>query len=1388
MRERQLTPTLKWRALAVILSAVLILGAATLSLHAQPPAAAPNPDFVHAIWVVKADGVLKLAGADGNLLFQITDAPTPRRAAVDEKRGTVWILAQQGLRVYGFDGQFRFSVPVTSLDAEDPEDDAGGHAVLRVNANNGGAWLATGVQLRHFDVQGQLLKNLSFISPIKALALDKGTDRLWVATETAVSAYEENGTPVNLNIDLGHYPQVQAIDTDAELSYLWVALGSQLRRYDLASGSLQFTQAIDQLRKVASDSRGGAWLATAQELSRLDATVKIVVRETPFAQNEGDILVLAADPLDQSVWAAARQALKHIDAQGAELFAKSFSPPPIRDLALYRDATPPQLSFTAPTDGARLPTTTPQLILLLSYSDTGVGVDTSTLSIKASGNPLNVTCRFDTTNATCTPTTTLPLGANTLTATIKDFAGNQSAQATVSFTINQPPVAANDTATTPAGTAVAIAVLANDSDPDGDQLSVVGFTQGAHGTVSFANNIATYTPAPGFPPGTTAATDSFTYTITDGRGANATAAVTVTVTPVNQPPQVSAGPDQTITLPATASLHGSATDDGLPNPPGMVTVQWTEVSGPRTVTFGNAASLDTTASFTVAGVYVLRLTASDSALTASAQATVTVNAPSGGGLPPDPSTVAPPVEPGVAATIGSTTAFLYTGANPIQSGVAPGTIDAKRAAVLRGRVLDKANAPLPGVTITILNHAEFGQTLSRTDGMFDLAVSGGGLLTVNYAKAGLISAQRQVQVPWQDFVLLPGVVLIPPDSQITPVDLTATAPIQVARGSVQTDADGTRQATLLFPQGTQATMVMPNGTTQSITHLSVRATEFTVGPNGPLSMPAELPPTSGYTYAVMFTADEAKAAGATNVEFASPIPFYVENFLNFPVGTVAPLGAYDAAKGQWVASDSGQVVKILDITNNLADLDTTGNGTADNGAALGITLAERQQLATLYQAGQTLWRVAIPHFDFGWDINWGVAPPPDGKPPNPPGPPENDPLPNDLCGGSCCDEGSSVEGSIIDCGTQALGETAEVTGTPFSLNYQSSRVPGRRAAYTMTIPLSGATVPASLKRIDLRIILLGQLITQSFPAAPSQTTSFTWDGKDVYGRTVNGAQAASVRVGFVYNAVYAKTSRFGYNGNGLFITGNTSRELTIWGGTQTVSLGTWDARQSGLGGWALSVHHTYDPGGRLLYLGTGEQRSVDATLSPIISTVAGNGTGGDGGPATAAGLSGPLAIAAAPDGSFYIADTGHNCIRRVGPDGIISTVAGNGTPGSSGDGGPAIAASLNSPAGVAVGTDGSLYIVSDVGNQPVRRVGPDGFISTVAGNGTPGFSGDGGPATAASLVSPVGVAAAPDGSLYIADLGNQRIRRVGRTASSARSRATEKQVLAATGVRQLPQA
>jgi hypothetical protein len=106
------------------------------------------------------------------------------------------------------------------------------------------------------------------------------------------------------------------------------------------------------------------------------------------------------------------------------------------------------------------------------------------------------------------------------------------------------------------------------------------------------------------------------------------------------------------------------------------------------------------------------------------------------GLPPDPSSVAPPLDTSVATTIASSTAFLYSGPNPIQTGVTPNSIVPTRAAVVRGRVLDKSNEPLPGVTISILNHKEFGQTLSRADGMFDLAVNGGGSLTLTYTKTG----------------------------------------------------------------------------------------------------------------------------------------------------------------------------------------------------------------------------------------------------------------------------------------------------------------------------------------------------------------------------------------------------------------------------------------------------------------------------------------------------------------------------------------------------------------------------------------------------------------------------------------------------------------------------
>ncbi|MCX6594875.1 MAG: putative Ig domain-containing protein [Acidobacteria bacterium] len=157
----------------------------------------------------------------------------------------------------------------------------------------------------------------------------------------------------------------------------------------------------------------------------------------------------------------------------------------------------------------------------------------------------------------------------------------------------------------------------------------------------------------------------------------------------------------------------------------------------------------------------------------------------------------------------------------------------------------------------------------------------------------------------------------------------------------------------------------------------------------------------------------------------------------------------------------------------------------------------------------------------------------------------------------------------------------------------------------------------------------------------------------------------------------------------------------------------------------------------------------------------GNGSGfsGDGGPATAAQLFAPRGLAIDGAGNVFISDNLNSRVRIVSPTGIISTYAGNGTAGVTGDGGQATAASIRAY-GLALDAKGNLYIGANVTNAPVRRVDTNGIITTIAGNGTAGFSGDGAPATAAQLFGPSRVAVDAAGNLYISDGGNDRIRRV----------------------------
>ncbi len=237
--------------------------------------------------------------------------------------------------------------------------------------------------------------------------------------------------------------------------------------------------------------------------------------------------------------------------------------------------------------------------------------------------------------------------------------------------------------------------------------------------------------------------------------------------------------------------------------------------------------------------------------------------------------------------------------------------------------------------------------------------------------------------------------------------------------------------------------------------------------------------------------------------------------------------------------------------------------------------------------------------------------------------------------------------------------------------------------------------------------------------------------------------------------------------------GSTIIEVNQFGNVVTVA-GNGTLSYSGDGGaatnaglyWPYGV--TVDNHGRLLIADLFNNRIRAVATGGVITTVAGigpTGTGsysGDGGAATNAKLYYPYDIAVDSSSNIFIADQYNHRIRKVDPSGIITTVAGNGTHAYSGDDGAATNASLNYPSGVSVDSVGNLYI-ADGDNQRVRRVGTNGIIKTIAGDGTYSYAGDGGAATNANLADPCSVAVDAAGNVFVADRYNNRIRKVTNT-------------------------
>lgn len=786
---------------------------------------------------------------------------------------------------------------------------------------------------------------------------------------------------------------------------------------------------------------------------------------------------------------------------------------------------------------------------------------------------------------------------------------------------------------------------------------------------------------------------------------------------------------------------------------------------------------------------------------------------------------APPLDRTVASTLSEAAAYLYQGDNPLQKGVAANALDRQRVAILRGRVLDRNGAALAGANISILGHPEFGYTVSRGDGFFDLAVNGGARLVIDYSLAGYLSLQRVVQPGWQRYQVVPDAGMLVPSTQTSSVSMGSDTS-QAIRGERVSDSHGEHEPLVLVEPHTNATAVLSDGEEQVLDHLTVTTTEYPVDAEHRFS-PGSLSLQGGLAYGLKFGVKEADELGAERVDFDRPVSLYVEDLANSAVGKPLVVQYYDPTSAQWETSPRGQVIQILDDADGVAVIDSDGDGAPDPSTLLdqfGITDEDRIELARRYGAGQKLWHAEISHFS-GWEIQakgtaptGAIAPVRRGLLTKP------------------FDSPSYSNGVVVEYQASSFGEP--ISGTPFTLHYQSNRTLSYGAGRTLEVPLLGEVVPPGLKKIISRITVANRVYEKEFTDLQANIRHIQpWDGTDASGRLLQSQQVAQVSVAFVY----ADTA------------GGSEARLPI---SYEVPLGTWDARAFGLGGFSIDAHHVYDPAQQIIYFGHGGQRSgsnvglaaATATRETAIELgtpdsliVAADGSlifsddqqgttnfgrilgvgldgtpkllFGDGAPGAAAHvqLMQPQGIVVTSDGRLIVADIAESKIVEVSPDGttriLVSGVASDN---------PVVELELNHPDGMAIGpneelyfvdadkvyrfTAGTLDVVAGGGTDPadgpdatkallvvpsglavdkagnilvsergssatsgghrVRRIEPDGSIVTVAGIGSAGFSGDGGPAATAALSDPHGLTLDPEGRLYIVDQGNGRIRRI----------------------------
>jgi hypothetical protein len=449
---------------------------------------------------------------------------------------------------------------------------------------------------------------------------------------------------------------------------------------------------------------------------------------------------------------------------------------------VIRDTQAPIVNLKSPIDSL--------ITKLQSIVVSGTVKDSTKIELFVNGNPINVN-----TNGSFNDTTWLIEGMNLVQVSATDAAGNTTFIVRHVRLDTQPPVI---TIFSPSDSLITknTKIVLNGSVTDSTAVifTINGVAYPIHSDGSFSDTLSVSEGA-----------NTFTLVATDFMGNQTT--IKRTVSRNTKSPVIN----------LIAPLAGITTIDSVISLTGSIN----DVSGTTITLNGLQQSPDQNGGFKatmklIQGSNPISITATDQAGNTSVfNSSVTRVLPV-----PDPAVVAPKLDTTVATNMGDATAFLYSGPNPIQKGVTPGTIKKMQVCVVRGHVLDKNRNPLKGVNVSVLNHSEFGSTLSRDDGMYDLAVNGGSYLTINYDRIGYLPAQRKVDARWQLYRRADDVVLLQMDTTAHHIDLSAA---QIVQGNQVTDSLGSRKPSLFIRPGTTANLIFNKYTCRVLGSCSIGA-------------------------------------------------------------------------------------------------------------------------------------------------------------------------------------------------------------------------------------------------------------------------------------------------------------------------------------------------------------------------------------------------------------------------------------------------------------------------------------------------------------------------------------------------------------------------------------